>query len=77
MQCVMLQPQALEAASQAAETARQSEAHSRKLFETMQDELCAEFDEDRVADESRRGQVETRVTALERALKIFKNKWKE
>ena len=56
--------QAMEAASQAAETAGQSEARSRKLFETMRDELRAKFDEDRVADETRRGQTETRIAAL-------------
>ena len=46
--------QALETASQAAETAGQSEAHARKLFDTMRDELHAKFDEDCVADETRR-----------------------
>ena len=34
------------------------------MFETMRDELRAKFDEDCVADETRRGQVETRLTAL-------------
>ena len=56
--------QAMEAVSQAAETAGQSEAHARKLFETMRDELCMKFAEDRAADETRHGQVETRITAL-------------
>ena len=56
--------QAMEAASQAAETAGQSEARTHKLFETMRDELHEKFDEDRVANETRRGQVETQLTAL-------------
>ena len=56
--------QAMETASQAAETAGQSEARARKLFETMQDELRAKFDEDRVADETWHGQTEARMTTL-------------
>ena len=56
--------QALEAASQAIETAGQSEAHARKLFETLRDELGVKFDEDRAAHETRRGQTETRMAAF-------------
>ena len=56
--------QALAAASQATETAGQSEAHAQKLFDTMRNELRAKFDEDRAADETRRGQTETRIAAL-------------
>ena len=56
--------QAIEAASQAAETAGQSEGRARKLFETMRDELRAKFDEDRVTDETQRGQTEARITTL-------------
>ena len=46
------------------ETAGQREAHARKLLDTMRDELRAKFDEDRVADEVRHGQSETRMAAL-------------
>ena len=56
--------QALEIASQAAKTTGQSEAHARELFANLQDELRAKFDEDRVTDETRRGQTEARLTAL-------------
>ena len=42
--------QALETASQAAETAGQSKLRTRKLHDTLQEELRAKFDEDRVAD---------------------------
>ena len=56
--------QAMETASHAVETTGQSEAHARKLFETMRDELRAKFDEDHVADETRHRQTETWIAAL-------------
>ena len=56
--------QALETASQAAESAGQSEAHARELFANLRDELRAKFDEDRVTDETWRGQMEAQITAL-------------
>ena len=34
------------------------------MFDTLRDELHAKFAEDCVADEARRGQTETRITAL-------------
>ena len=65
--------QALETALQATETADQSEAHARKLFDTMQDELHAKFDEDRTVDETRRGQMEARITALGSSIEGLQN----
>ena len=56
--------QALETASQATESAGQSKTHTREMFDTLRDELRAQFTEHRVADEARRGQTETRITAL-------------
>ena len=55
---------ALETASQAAESAGQSELCAREMLDTLQDELRAKFDEDRVAHETRCGQTETRMAAL-------------
>ena len=40
--------QAVETVSHAAESAGQSRAHARKLFDTLQDELLVKFDEDRI-----------------------------
>ena len=56
--------QALETASQAAESAGQSKTRACEMFDTLRDELRAKFAEDHVADEARRGQTETRITAL-------------
>ena len=69
--------QAMETVSQAAETARQSEERARKLFETMRDELPTKFDEDRVVDETRRGQTEARLTALGSSIEGLKKRMEE
>ena len=56
--------QAMEEVSQATETACQSEARTRKLFETTRQELRTKFAEDRAADETQCRQVEAQITAL-------------
>ena len=69
--------QVLETASQAAEIAGQNEAHACKLFDTMREELRAKFDEDRVADETRRGQTETRLKALGSSIENLQKRMNE
>ena len=68
---------ALETTSQATKTSGQNEAHARELFAKLRDELRAKFDEDRVTDETRRGQVETRLTALGSSIKGLQKRMNE
>ena len=46
------------------ESAGQSELRAREFFDTLREELRIKFDEDRVVDETRRGQMEKRIAAL-------------
>ena len=69
--------QAMETASHAIETAGQSEGRAQKLFETMRDELRAKFDEDCVADETRRGWTETQIAVLGSSIERLQKRMEE
>ena len=69
--------QALEAASHATKSAGQSELCACELFDTLQEELCVKFDEDRTADETRRGQEETRIVALRSSIESLQKRMNE